>query len=190
MTVYFTKLKALYEELNNFKPSCSCGKCTCGGLKDLNAYFQMEYVMTFLMGLNDSFAQIRGQLLLLDPIPPINKVFSVVSQEERHRNVVQVASNVVNPPNNMAFALKGESAKKNSLDAYKSGNYNSGNYNSGNYKGQKKDRPFCTHCNFPGHTIEKCYKLHGYPPSYKSNAARSKSTNAAMAQVSISDDSS
>ena len=87
VAIYFTKLKALYEELNNFKPSCNCGKCMCGALKDLNAYFQIEYVMTFLMGLNDSFAKIKGQLLLLDPIPPINKVFSIVSQEERHRNV-------------------------------------------------------------------------------------------------------
>ena len=28
--IYFTKLKAIWEELNNFRPSCSCGKCTCG----------------------------------------------------------------------------------------------------------------------------------------------------------------
>ncbi|KAK6162879.1 hypothetical protein DH2020_002720 [Rehmannia glutinosa] len=31
----------------------------------------------------------------------------------------------------------------------------------------KRDRPFCTHCNFHGHTVDKCYKLHGYPPGYK-----------------------
>lgn len=45
----------------------------------LNAYSQMEYVMSFLMGLDESYAQIRGQLLLLDLIPPINKIFSLVS---------------------------------------------------------------------------------------------------------------
>ena len=28
--VYFTKLKVVWEELNNFKPSCSCGKCSWG----------------------------------------------------------------------------------------------------------------------------------------------------------------
>ena len=77
--MYFTKLKALWEELSNFKPSCMCGKCTCRGVKELNSYFHMEYVMSFLMGLNDIFAQIRGQLLLLDRIPPINKVFSLIS---------------------------------------------------------------------------------------------------------------
>jgi len=38
------------------------------------------------------------------------------------------------------------------------------NWNKGN---AKKDKHFCIHCNMQGHTIEKCYKLHGYPPSYK-----------------------
>ena len=31
--MYFTKLKALWEELSNFRPNCSCGKCTCGGVR-------------------------------------------------------------------------------------------------------------------------------------------------------------
>ncbi|XP_075636645.1 uncharacterized protein LOC142608871 [Castanea sativa] len=43
------------------------------------------------------------------------------------------------------------------------GNSNS-NWNKGN---GKKERAFCTHCNMQGHTIEKCYKLHGYPLGYK-----------------------
>ncbi|KZV31242.1 DNA glycosylase [Dorcoceras hygrometricum] len=83
---YFTKLKGLWDELSNFRPNCTCGKCTCGGVKELTAHHQMEYVMAFLMGLNDTYAQIRGQLLLLDPLPPINKVFSLISQEERQAN--------------------------------------------------------------------------------------------------------
>lgn len=27
----------------------------------------------------------------------------------------------------------------------------------------------CTHCNIQGHTIDRCYKIHGYPPGYRSN---------------------
>lgn len=44
----------------------------------------------------------------------------------------------------------------------------------------KKDRPFCTHCNYHGHTIEKCYKIHGYPPGYKH---KSKPQSTAVNQV-------
>jgi hypothetical protein len=31
----------------------------------------------------------------------------------------------------------------------------------------KKDRPLCAHCGGIGHTMEKCFKLHGYPPGHR-----------------------
>lgn len=37
----------------------------------------------------------------------------------------------------------------------------------GKSKSHMKDQPLCTHCGILGHTKDKCYKLHGYPPSYK-----------------------
>ena len=120
--------------------------------------------MSFLMGLNDSFAQIRAQLLLHDPIPHMNKVFSLVLQEERQRNVTaQTNSGGVDTPNTLAFGTHTDNARK---DTQSSGS----NRNSF----QKKERPFCTHCNFHGHTIERCYKIHGYPPGHK---PRPKNTN-------------
>ena len=118
VSVYFTKLKALWEELSNFRPVCSCGKCTYGGVQNLHSYFQIEYVMSFLMGLNDSFAQIRAQLLLLDPIPPMNKVFSLVVQEERQ---AQTNSGGVDTANSLAFTTHADSTKRNIQ--YRDGQY-------------------------------------------------------------------
>lgn len=79
INAYFTKLKIIWLELNNYRPVCSREKCDCGGSKKLADHYQMEYVISFSMALNDSFAQVKGQLLLMDPIHPINKVFSLVS---------------------------------------------------------------------------------------------------------------
>lgn len=31
----------------------------------------------------------------------------------------------------------------------------------------RKKKLVCTHCGLTGHTVDKCYKLHGYPPGYK-----------------------
>lgn len=73
--------------------------CVCGGNKKIAEHHQMEYVMFFLMGLHESFAQVRGQLLLMDPIPPINKVFALVFQEENQRKV-----NVSGTSESMAFS--------------------------------------------------------------------------------------
>lgn len=45
---YFTNLKSIHEELNNYKPTCSCN-CSCGGSKALNEFYHEEYVMSFMM---------------------------------------------------------------------------------------------------------------------------------------------
>lgn len=39
--------------------------------------------MYFLMGLNQSFSSVRGQIPLMHHLPTIDKVFSFVLQEER-----------------------------------------------------------------------------------------------------------
>ena len=107
------KLKALWEELNNYRPVCSCGKCTCRGVKELTSYHQMEYVMSILMGLNDFFSQIRGQLLLLDPLPQINKVLSLVSQEKKQRFVTLGSIlGKLDTINDMAFLVHNDNSKK------------------------------------------------------------------------------
>lgn len=52
-----------------------------------------------------------------------------------------------------------------------------------------RERPFCTHCNKHGHTVDKCYKLHGYPPGYnvKNRGAKPNSVN--MASVNMASES-
>ncbi|XP_075492646.1 uncharacterized protein LOC142530717 [Primulina tabacum] len=153
VSVYFTKLKALWEELNNFRPMCSCGRCICEGVKKMDAHYQMDYIMTFLMGLNDYSAQIRSQVLLLDPLPPINRVFSLVVQEERQRTI---GSQFPSQPSlgHMAFALKNDQSQRQA-----------------HVRGPPRfhrERPFCTKCNVNGHTVDTYYKIHGYPPGFKS----------------------
>ena len=126
-------------------PICTCKNCLCGGTRAFVEHYHMEYVMSFLMGLHDSFAQVRGQLLLMDYIPPINKVFALIFQEENQRNVVnQTIEN-----DSILFNVK--------HDVHKTGHGQS----------TKKERSLCTHCGLHGRTIDKCYKLHEYSPRYK-----------------------
>lgn len=122
------------------------------------------------MGLNDSYSSIRGQILLIDPPPSINRVFSLVVQEERQRDVASFSSQSVE--NSVLFTRNQETQSHSSTV---------GNRSTGKYFNQKKDRPLCSRCGFIGHTVDKCYKLHGYPPSYK---PRVKSSAGSAHQVS------
>ena len=96
--------------------------------------------MQFLMGLNESCSQVSAQILLMDPLPSINEVYSLLIQEERECSV-----------------------EKN-LDL-------AGNNNNKNSKG--KNNSTCNHCGMMGHNVEKCYKIYGYPPSFKPKGKKS-----------------
>ncbi|KAJ1433442.1 Zinc finger, CCHC-type superfamily [Sesbania bispinosa] len=51
-------------------------------------------------------------------------------------------------------------------------------------KNGKKDRPTCTHCGLLGHTIDKCYKIHGYPPGHPKSKNKVSNPNNVIHQVS------
>uniref|UniRef100_A0A2N9GQC0 Reverse transcriptase Ty1/copia-type domain-containing protein n=1 Tax=Fagus sylvatica TaxID=28930 RepID=A0A2N9GQC0_FAGSY len=97
------------------------------------------------------FSQSRSRFLLMDPMPTINKVFSLVSQEERQREL------------SSGSTIRGIESGAAALAV----NFrpNAGNKNYG-----RKERPMCSHCGIAGHTVEKCYRLHGFPPGYKPRA--------------------
>ena len=152
ITTYFTKLKSI-------KPVFTC---TCGGAKSLMEYDDVEYILSFLIGLNECYSYIRGQLLLMDPLPAINKAFSLILQEEKQKEVVSATS--VSSETQMAFAVKVTAPPKPRT---------------------KKDRPQCTHCGFLGHIVDKCYKLYGYPPGYKPKNKAFAAVNMVFDAVSI-----
>ena len=130
-----------------------------------------KHVFRFLMGLNDSYGNIIGQVLLLEPFPSISKVRSLILQEEKRRTFGH-GVNLVYPTG--ATAMFATHAKGFN------GNQGQNQGNRGNKGHFKKDKPICTYCGLSGHIADKCYKLHGYPPSYMH-----KGSNQAMAnQVS------
>ena len=94
--------------------------------------------------LNDTYIAMRGQILLMDPIPSLSKLFSLLVQDEKQRKV----------------------SKTPTIEASASAVKNNGFFVKWSNKG-KFGRPQCTHCGALGHVVDKCYKLHGYPPSYK-----------------------
>jgi hypothetical protein len=144
---YFTKIKALWDELSNYR---HIPYYSCGSMKTIHEYFHHEYVFQFLMGLNDTFSHIRGQILLIDPLPQINKVFALVLQEERQR---EASASVGYFAHNSAAMMSKTASSPQSR--------------SGKPQGLRKDKPTCSHCGIIGHTMEKCYRLHGYPPGFK-----------------------
>jgi len=82
---YFIELKALWEELHSHRPlpNCTCPvQCRCAAMRVNKEYRIEDQIIQFLTGLNDQFSVVKTQVLLLYPLPSLNKVFSLVIQEE------------------------------------------------------------------------------------------------------------
>lgn len=63
-------------------PTCTCGSGTFNIVKDTNVVVQKDYVVNFLVGLNESFNHARSKVLMMTPSPDLSKVYSILLQEE------------------------------------------------------------------------------------------------------------
>ncbi|CAL9005330.1 unnamed protein product [Prunus brigantina] len=84
VSIYYTKLRALWDELSTYHEPLICD---CEGLKKLADREEKEKVMQFLMGLNDSYSTVRGSILMMNPIPDTRRVHGLILQHERQMEV-------------------------------------------------------------------------------------------------------
>ncbi|CAL5321219.1 unnamed protein product [Camellia sinensis] len=177
ISTYYTKLKALWDELASYKTQPIC---SCGGMKVYSEQREQDQIMQFLMGLNESYNAIRGQILLINPLPSVRKAYSLITQEEKQREIgssstenFSVAATVhkYKGSNSSRFGTQNLSGDRSSFNhSSRSGNPNQFGDRSSSFD------LHCSYCDRDGHNIETCYKLHGYPPGHR--LFRGKGTNA------------
>lgn len=83
---YYTKIKMLWDELTTCSPSITC---TCGGQKDLKEKEEKIRLGQFLMGLNETYSALRGQIMLMYPLPTVKKAYSLLREEEKQRGLTE-----------------------------------------------------------------------------------------------------
>jgi hypothetical protein len=102
----------------------------------------------------------------MDPLPSINKVFSLIIQEEKQR---EICVNPISHDTSSAMMTKSFLPKHSTTTHHEPAVYMSKpSPRPKSFKQPyKKDRPMCSHCGVAGHTVEKCYRVHGFPPGFK-----------------------
>ncbi|CAN1798502.1 hypothetical protein LINPERHAP1_LOCUS21736 [Linum perenne] len=122
-------------------PSCVCNPlCSCDALIRVRGYFQSEQIIRFLRGLNPRFATVRSKIFRTEPLPTINQVFSMVSQEQQELG----ASTVPSSGADSSQVLVADSAPHVLV---------AGPQYTGFKRGTK--RSVCTFCGLIGHIVEK-----------------------------------
>ncbi|XP_021626177.1 uncharacterized protein LOC110625005 [Manihot esculenta] len=143
VSVYFTKLKRLWDELGSVE---TLPTCTCGASRAIADIANRNKLMQFLMGLNEVFGSVRDQVLGMDPLPTVNKAYSMVVKFESQREILGAMND-----NTESLTLLNKTQSENLNRPRRSEN--------------KKGH--CTFCNMNGHTREGCFKLIGYSDSFK-----------------------
>ncbi|XP_019186504.1 PREDICTED: uncharacterized protein LOC109181209 [Ipomoea nil] len=157
---YYTKCKTLWEHLNTLRPlpQCTCNaRCSCKLTDKIRNEREEDYVIRFLQGLNDEYNNLKSSVLVLDPLPEVYKVFVMAEKLERQITFANLSACNLNIDATQANAVHQNSSEEviAALNTYNYKRYGNNN------KGAK-----CTYCGMSGHTVEKCYKKHGYPPGW------------------------
>ncbi|XP_050897649.1 uncharacterized protein LOC127104508 [Lathyrus oleraceus] len=121
----------------------------------IHNYRDYDQVIRFLKGLNDNYSTVRSQIMLMDPLPNICKVYSLLVQQER-QFIVPIDESKL-----LAFPATQSQCRGNSSFRGK------GSRSGRSFYGRGKGMRVCTHCGITDHTIDTCFKKHGYPPHWQ-----------------------
>ncbi|XP_071724869.1 uncharacterized protein [Rutidosis leptorrhynchoides] len=86
---YFNRLRALWDELD-----CTLPLAIIDPAQAALIYAVFEEIKThqFLMGLNEAYIPIRGQILIMLPLPRLSVVYAMIRQEEAQRSFTPSAA--------------------------------------------------------------------------------------------------
>ncbi|XP_034212833.1 uncharacterized protein LOC117625376 [Prunus dulcis] len=158
VVAYYTKLKGLWDELASYTDSSTC---ICAAHGDRNK------LMQFLMGLNESYSAVRGQILLMNPLPSVRQAYASISQEEKQHTLgasraaagtsdtAAMTVRTGRPNQNRSTNREDRSTDRSDQNRSQTSNRDD------RCAGSSKNRPHCTHCDDYGHHIDTCWKLHG-----------------------------
>ena len=190
VSVFFTKMKTLWEGLNDASPLlyCTCNKCTCGLSQRLVLKQQEQRILQFMMRLTEAFSLVRSNVLMMQPLPNISQVYRLFAQEEKHKSIASGSTSTV-PAESLAFYADNKKYNPQNSSQRFNSNYQKST-GSRNTADPSKKKYFCNHCKIPGHSIERCFKIHGYPPGFqaKQQQQHQRKGFAAMAQQDSADD--
>ncbi|XP_072077827.1 uncharacterized protein [Arachis hypogaea] len=175
VTSYFTKLKAIWEELENLHAILNCVACVSGcscGLKIVRDHASEEYVVKFLRGLNEQYSTVKSQIMLMTPLPEINTVLVMLTQQERQLNCELSDSKIVTNSLEVQASAGGGSFPARGRGRGRS----TGRGGTQKSYGRGYTSKICSYCNRIGHLAETCYKKNGFPAHLKQRVANQIST--------------
>ncbi|XP_010318114.1 uncharacterized protein [Solanum lycopersicum] len=130
VTAYYSKMRDLWDEMDVMIPSPSCD---CVESSSHAEHVKQHRLLQFLIGLNESYAQVRSSILLSPSIPSVNQAYAMAIQEESQRKLGQTEGG--KEPLTM---MAGRSAQPHNFDNQMNNNQRNNNQMNNNSLHTKK----------------------------------------------------
>jgi len=152
--------------------------CSCAFAGKLLKREEKQKLVQFLMGLNDSYNAIRGNILMMNPLPTISQIYSMLIQEEKQRQVRGTGHILTESSSLSVDAYTGHQMGNQSFKKPLNKPEGKAEKNEGKVEQfSRRTSLFCDYCMKPGHSIDKCYRLHGFPLNFKFTKGRRLAAN-------------
>ncbi|GKC07824.1 hypothetical protein Tco_0999434, partial [Tanacetum coccineum] len=119
---YYHKLNAFWKQ---YDAMIELPKCVCNASKGFKKHNQLLKLMQFLMGLDDSYMQIRSSFLSRETLPDVRSAYATISSEESYRVAVgsiagssqrnQTSALIIGYPADFGKKKSGQNFKKQSV---------------------------------------------------------------------------
>ncbi|XP_014511640.1 uncharacterized protein LOC106770339 [Vigna radiata var. radiata] len=151
--IYVEDAKELWEEL---KERFSKGD-----------YFKISDLLQEIHSIKQGERTCENTVFLMEPLPNINRVFSLIIQQERQER----HDSGFNNQNTEIKVLANTTDKQNQWRNYQNWKPNErGNGSRSQGRGRRRNSNYgkqCSYCHKMNHIADECYSKHGYPPWYK-----------------------
>nr|GFA72818.1 hypothetical protein [Tanacetum cinerariifolium] len=145
--VYYHKLKRFWDEYDALEASYMCiYVCNYNNRRTNGERDQRKRLIQFLMGFDEGYSNIRGQILLMQPLPSVAIAYTMLRQEEKQRegsNLKHMTTTILN-----LYTNRINTANPNTYFEKRSA------FRKGIYYGSYGKE---------GYYQEECYKIVGYP---------------------------
>ena len=131
VSIYFSRLRELWDEAETLIP---CPSCACPESKQYIEHLQFQKLWQFLMGLNESYAHARSQVLMQIPVPSVNQAYAMIVSVESQR-VHGIGNTFSSAEAVSETALMSNRMPLSSSNSGNGGYYNNNTTSSGNGRG-------------------------------------------------------
>ncbi|XP_023734446.1 uncharacterized protein LOC111882319 [Lactuca sativa] len=154
VSAYYTKLRALWDEISSVFniPKCSCAGCKCGISKRLTELRDKERLYKFVLGLDNEFSTIRTKILAMKPIPTLGEAYHLVAEDEQQRAV-----STGKRTNSETVVFQAHIKRDANVWSQRKMGPRNGK------RGGNDKVEHCDFCGKYGHTRDGCFKRIGYP---------------------------